>query len=107
MAQPGNRFNLDWNRFGISDKPIWSYDCKDSIALAACSNAVVVASKSEIVALNLKDGSVLWSEEVPSAPVSWGLAVDCNGRVIITLEDGQVLCFGKTGLAAAQPLSNL
>ncbi len=52
---------------------------------------------SEIVALNLKDGSVLWSEEVPSAPVSWGLAVDRDGRVIVTLEDGQVLCFGGTG----------
>ncbi|NQT02925.1 MAG: hypothetical protein HQ580_12935, partial [Planctomycetes bacterium] len=102
MAQPGNRFNLDWNRFGIRDKPIWSYDCKDSVALAVCSNAVVVAKKSEIVALNLKDGSVLWSENISSSPVNWGLAVDRDGRVIVTLEDGQVLCFGGTGLAAAQ-----
>ena len=59
------------------------------------SNAVVVAKKSEIVALNLNDGSVLWSEEVPLAPVSWGLAVDRHGRVIVTLEDGQILCFGQ------------
>ena len=95
MAQPGIRFNLDWNRFGIRDKPLWSYDCKNSTALAACSNAVVVAKKSEIVALNLKDGSVLWSEEVPSAPVSWGLAVDRDGRVIVTLEDSRIICFGQ------------
>jgi outer membrane protein assembly factor BamB len=107
MAQPGNRFNLDWNKFGISDKPIWSYDCKDSIALATCSNVVVVAKKSEIVALNLKDGSVLWSEEVPSAPVSWGLAVDRDSRIIVTLEDGQILCFGETNYAAAQTKSKL
>ena len=95
MAQPGNRFNLDWNRFGISDKPLWSYNCKDSLALATCSNAVVVAKKSEIVALNLEDGRVLWSENIPLAPVSWGLAVDRDGRVIVTLEDGQILCFGQ------------
>ena len=107
MAQPGNRFNLDWNRFGIRDKPIWSYDCKDSVAMAACNNSVVVAKKSEIVALNIEDGSVLWSEEVPSTPVSWGLAVDRDGRVIVTLEDGQVLCFGETNYAAAQTQSNL
>ncbi|MCH8120856.1 MAG: PQQ-binding-like beta-propeller repeat protein [Planctomycetes bacterium] len=97
MAEPPNRFNVDWKRLGISDKPLWSYDCKDSVALAVCSNAVVVAKKSEIVALNLKDGSVLWSKALPSAPVNWGLAVDSVGRVIVTLEDGQIMCFGGTG----------
>lgn len=95
MAQPGNRFNLDWNRIGIKDTPIWNYNCKDSVAMAVCSNAVVVAKKSEIVALNLKDGNILWSENLPSAPISWGLAVDWDGRVIVTLEDGQILCFDQ------------
>ncbi|MHC4727925.1 MAG: outer membrane protein assembly factor BamB family protein, partial [Planctomycetota bacterium] len=107
MSQPGNRYNLDWNRIDIKDKPLWSYDCKDSVAMAVCSNAVVVAKKSEIVALNLKDGIVLWSEDVPSAPVIWGLAVDHDGRVIVTLEDGQVLCFGGTNYAVAQIQSKL
>jgi len=96
MAEPGNRFNVDWKRIGINDKPLWSYDCKDSVAMAVCGNAVLIANKSEIVALNLKDGGVLWSEAVPSAPVNWGLAVDCDGRVVVSLEDGQILCFGRT-----------
>jgi len=96
MAQPGNRFNLDWKRLSIQDKPSWTYDCKDSVAFAACSNAVVVAGKSEIVALNLKDGTILWSDALPSACVPWGLAVDRDGRAVVTLEDGQVLCFGKS-----------
>jgi len=102
MAEPSNRFNVDWKRLGVSDKPLWSYDCKDSVALAVCSNAVVVAKKSEIVALNLKDGSILWSESVPSAPVSWGLAVDRNGRTVVTLEDGQILCFGQRVFASGK-----
>ncbi|UCC98006.1 MAG: PQQ-binding-like beta-propeller repeat protein [Phycisphaerales bacterium] len=97
MAKPGNRFNLDWKRLGIKDRPVWQHDCKDSVAFAACRNAVVVASKSEIVALNLKDGAPLWSQSLPASPVPWGLAVDREGRAVVTLEDGRVLCFGRRG----------
>ncbi len=93
MAQTGNR-NVDWARVGIEDKPQWSMDFKDSIAMAACANAVVVATESQIMALNLEDGKVLWSQQLPAAPVRWGLAVDRDGRAVVTLEDGQVLCFG-------------
>jgi outer membrane protein assembly factor BamB len=97
MAQPGNRFHIDWKRLGIKDKPLWDYDCKDSAAVAVCSNAVVVARRAEVVALDLKDGTKLWSQDVPSAPVPWGLAVEREGRVIVTLEDGEVLCLGRSG----------
>ncbi len=96
MANPGNRFNLDFGKLGIKDKPLWSYDCKESVAIAVCKNAVVVANRTEIVALGLKDGEALWSQPVPSAPVLWGLAVDRDGRIIVTLEDGKVMCFGKS-----------
>jgi len=102
MAEPGNRFNLDWKRLGVKDKPLWGRDCKDSVAMAVCSNAVVVAGKSEIVALDLKDGTVLWSQALQVAPVPWGLAVERNGRAVVTLEDGQVLCFGQRILAFSQ-----
>jgi len=102
MANPGNRFNVDWRKLGVKDKPLWSYDCKDSVALAVCSNAVVVGKESEVVALNLEDGNVLWSQRVPSALVPWGLAVDSDGRTIVGLEDGQVLCFGQKLVASRQ-----
>ena len=101
MANPGNRFNIDWRKFGVKDKPLWSYDCKESAALAVCRNAVVIANRTEIVALSLKDGGILWSQPVPSPPVLWGLAVDRNGRIIVTLEDGKVMCFGKIDQVAA------
>jgi outer membrane protein assembly factor BamB len=97
MAEPGNRFNLDWKRLGIKDNPLWDRECKGSAAMAVCSNAVVVAGKSEIVALNLKDGTPLWSQVLPSPAVPWGLAVDRDGRAVVTLEDGQILCFGRSG----------
>jgi outer membrane protein assembly factor BamB len=102
MANPGNRFNVDWRKLGIKDKPLWGYDCKDSVALAVCSNAVLAGKKSEIVALNPENGKILWSQPVSSAPVPWGLCVDRDGRVIVTLEDGQVLCFGQKLIASSQ-----
>jgi outer membrane protein assembly factor BamB len=35
----------------------------------------------------------LWSQPLPSEPVRWGIAVDAQGRIILTLRNGQVLCF--------------
>jgi outer membrane protein assembly factor BamB len=101
MENPGNRFNLDFKNLGIKDKPLWSFDCKESVALAVCRNAVVIANRTEIVALSLKDGGILWSQPVQSPPVLWGLAVDRNGNVVVSLENGQVLCFGRIDQVAA------
>jgi outer membrane protein assembly factor BamB len=94
MTEPSNRFNLDWNKLGIKDKSLWGYNCEDSVAMAVCKNAVVMACKSKIVALDLQDGKVLWAEDVSVPPVPWGLAIDRDGHAIVTLEDGQVLCIG-------------
>nr|MBC8218388.1 PQQ-binding-like beta-propeller repeat protein [Planctomycetota bacterium] len=89
-----NTFQLDWGKMGVKDKPLWTYDCRDGVAFAVARNAVVVAKKTEIVALNLADGKVLWSRPLPGAPVIWGVAIDRDGRAVVTLEDGRVLCFG-------------
>ncbi len=94
-ANVRNSYLVNWARLGIRHKPRWSLDCKESTAVAVCSNAVVVAEESKIMALSLKDGSLLWSCALGSAPVEWGLAVDRCGRAIVTLKNGKVLCFGK------------
>ncbi|MBL7224166.1 MAG: PQQ-binding-like beta-propeller repeat protein, partial [Candidatus Brocadiae bacterium] len=36
----------------------------------------------------------LWEQALPAAPVRWGIAVDAQGRVVVTLRDGRVVCFG-------------
>lgn len=84
-----------WGEFKVSEKPLWQYNCPDSIAVAVTKNAVVVADASQVAALELHSGKQLWSQILPSAPVPWGMAVDGKGRVILTLVDGQVLCIGE------------
>jgi outer membrane protein assembly factor BamB len=37
----------------------------------------------------------LWSLPLPGEPVRWGIAVDAQGRVIVALRNGQILCFGS------------
>ena len=53
--------------------------------------------ESEVYALDINNGRLLWKQSVSSTPVDWGLAVDRDGRTIVTLEDGQVICFGRRG----------
>jgi outer membrane protein assembly factor BamB len=83
-----------WGAFKPGRKPVWKHDAHDGRAVALAENAVVMATKSEITALDLNDGSVRWTRPLPAGPVPWGLAVDREGRAIVTLEDGQILCFG-------------
>jgi len=93
---PGHHIISPWGKFEIEQEPLWGYECKGSVALAVCRNAVLVAMESEIYALDIQNGGLLWKQPVPSTPVLWGMAVDCDGRTIVTCKDGSVLCFGQS-----------
>jgi outer membrane protein assembly factor BamB len=96
MANAGNRFQVDWNRIAPSTKPMWSAQFKKAYAMAVCRNAILLAAETELVALNPADGAALWKQPLPKPPAPWGLAVDGAGRVVVTLTDGKVLCFGPS-----------
>jgi len=83
-----------WGRLNIVNEPYWEYNCEGSVALAVCNNAVVVAEKSQIVVIDIQDGGIMWSQPLEYPPVPWGLAVSRDGRIIATLEDGSLQCFG-------------
>jgi outer membrane protein assembly factor BamB len=88
-------FSYTWGTFDIPDlEPLWMVPCPGTAAAAVGANAVVLAGESGIRALDLDGGEELWSHPLPASPVPWGLAVDRNGRAVVTLEDGRVLCFG-------------
>ncbi|UCC97535.1 MAG: PQQ-binding-like beta-propeller repeat protein [Phycisphaerales bacterium] len=97
LANPRNQFLVDWVRLGVRDKPLWIYDCKTSRAVAFCANAVVIAGESQIAGLSMEDGGVLWSYDLPTPAIEWGLAIDSEGRAVVTLENGTLLCFGQAG----------
>jgi hypothetical protein len=84
-----------WGKLDVSEKPLWERACEGSVAVAVCRNGVVVADKSRVSAVNLQNGKVIWAQPLPCSPVPWGLAVDRDGRVIMCLEDGSVLCIGS------------
>lgn len=100
MADTSNRFLVDWDKIAPSSKPKWSANFGKVHAIAACTNAVLVASETELVALNAVDGNVRWRQPLPAPPVAWGLAVDNAGRVVVTLVNGGILCFGQEGPGA-------
>ena len=46
-----------------------------------------------LTALSVADGTTLWSSSLPAASVPWGVLVDRDGRVVVSLQGGQVVCF--------------
>ncbi len=105
LANPGNRFQVNWGKLAPATKPAWVAEFEKAYAMAACRNAVLLATDKDLVALNPATGAVQWRQPLPKAPVPWGLAVDAAGRAVVTLTDGRILCFGPakgSTLASAQ-----
>jgi len=87
----------------------WRFACPGATAVVGAPNAILAAigrplnkrcpgvdpGGYKIAALNPADGSVLWEQPLPAEPVRWGLAVDSQGRIVVTLRDGRILCFWK------------
>jgi len=49
--------------------------------------------KSFLVAINTADGTDQWIAATPANAVKGGTAIDHNGRILVVLENGQLLCF--------------
>ncbi len=86
--------------FELPGVPLWEYDCKDAVAMVRCKNAILfLANHTEerpinfVRALDINTGKRIWSQELISPPLDWGLIVDHEGRIIVTLKDGQIMCF--------------
>jgi outer membrane protein assembly factor BamB len=48
-----------------------------------------------VVVLDPKDGEVLWRGDLPSRPLSGALLVDRDGQIIVVLDNGRIVCFGR------------
>lgn len=87
--------------------PLWTQQPLNRVLAVALTPEAVVAAglrdgdpagaspRPELTALSLADGALLWNQPLPAAPVPWGLAIDRNGRVLVTLQDGGIVCFAS------------
>jgi outer membrane protein assembly factor BamB len=76
----------------------------DTNSVAVAGNAVLVvcevpqprqlASRWRLRCLNVEDGRRVWERDLPSAAAMGGLLVDRDGRVIVVMENGSMVCFG-------------
>ena len=89
-------------------RPDWQGNpIQEASAVAVAGNAVVIAGvdrtgtgsnvriSSWIFALSMLDGTELWRQELPAPPVLFGAAIDRNGRILVSLQNGHVLCYDK------------
>jgi outer membrane protein assembly factor BamB len=85
-----------------SRQATWSKDIKAYRGAAVSSGMLLLlgqvqkeTSPFSLTALAVKDGALLWSQPLSAAPVCWGVLVDRSGRVVVSLEDGRVVCFAE------------
>jgi outer membrane protein assembly factor BamB len=92
---------------GKGGKPevIWKHEqFRDTYAVALCSNSVVAVGQTPpkrdqpepqtlLQLLDSKTGAHIWNYKLPHPAQSWGLCIDHDGRIVVTLIDGRVLCF--------------
>jgi len=94
LQDPNKDATLNWR---------WANDTiQGSVAVVAAPNAVIAAGERPragdeptswlVQAHDPQDGHVLWSVPLAAAPVPGGLGVDRDGRVIVVLEGGRVVC---------------
>ncbi|MBF0431114.1 MAG: PQQ-binding-like beta-propeller repeat protein [Fibrobacteria bacterium] len=97
-AYPSSAISLDnLPKFGTN--PPFAGDWSHTVPmngqlLAVASNAVVVHEDFQLHSLNLASGATKFKTTLSAKPEKWGLAIDRDGRMFISLEDGRLICYG-------------
>lgn len=87
--------------YSTPESPVFDRNTKlnwGSAVVAAKNASLVCRSEQDgwkLVAQKAASDAELWKQPLPSEPVRWAAAVDAQSRVIVTLRNGQVLCFGR------------
>jgi len=92
---------LHWEqkrRWNESLRSRWTNELKMVMSIAVTDNAVIAAGQSDndsgwvVRAFNIESGKLLWNVPLSAIPIPGGLCVDRDGRVIVVLQNGNVVC---------------
>jgi outer membrane protein assembly factor BamB len=61
--------------------------------LLAAGHPDNVPQEAVLTAINIKDGSEIWTEKLPSLAVKGGTAIDADGRIYVATENGKLICY--------------
>lgn len=75
-----------------ADRRFTSFVVTDEILLGA-GHPDAKPNDAFLAAIRVKDGTDVWTKKLPSNAVKGGLAVDADGRILVTTEGGQLICF--------------
>jgi outer membrane protein assembly factor BamB len=103
-ARPPTRPISRWGvqrRLGQQVKSIWKraggrfsgFIVSEDALVAAGDSGLEDTGRSFLSALNMEDGAETWREELPGPVVKGGLAADSEGRIFVSLENGQIHAF--------------
>jgi outer membrane protein assembly factor BamB len=83
----------------FADLKMWASESVLPAAIAMAKDQMVVSradnGRFSVSGFSRADGSNIWTTTLPSQPVMNGLALDREGRVLVTLCDGSVLCLSR------------
>ena len=111
-AVRGRELALAGNAVKVSGQPLYSkpgYTVFDGscqwqpMAVAAKNGRLTLATRKTdsgqawTLAAQRPDGSELWARPLGAEPVRWGIALGPDGHILITLQNGRIVCFGKRG----------
>jgi len=114
-APRGRELHLVGNRVATSGQPLYSQPQAPVFDQSVRWADVVVTAKNAqltlrqqrglspsgwvLAARDPQQGKDLWTEPLPGEPARWGIAVDAQGRILVTLRSGEVLCYGEKAVA--------
>ena len=82
-----------------AEKPLWTYPGGNDGYVVSDTHILRLVvplrdiKKCQIICADMPTGVILWNHQLPGKPIQHGLATDSDGRIIISLEDGSIVCF--------------